>query len=193
MIPKNQETKMTGKNERFEDVLRELVLEETKPTYAALVRWCERYPQHREALERFYAAWEVQEKLPERHPIDEERLAARSVKYALEILRRQGLGSMPAEQAEADTAKSLGPLEQLILTAIHRLGSDSYVESIANKAGELAGTSVMMRSVLEWLSRLESRGLVQSSEPDSASRRYFKVTSAGERALAESPFPFSAE
>ena len=33
------------------------MFEESTPSYAALVRWCERYPRHREALEDFFAVW----------------------------------------------------------------------------------------------------------------------------------------
>ena len=45
----------------FEDVLDELMLEEPKPDYEALVRWQERYPKYRKELADFFATWSVQE------------------------------------------------------------------------------------------------------------------------------------
>ena len=60
---------MTGRNEPLQHILQEIMLEESTPSYAALVRWCERYPRHREALEDFFAVWAVQAELPERSTI----------------------------------------------------------------------------------------------------------------------------
>ncbi len=78
----------------FEDVLDELMLEEPKPDYEALVRWQNRYPQYRDQLADFFATWGVQEYLAEsgvpEPDIDEEKLIKMGVEHAMEILRRQG-------------------------------------------------------------------------------------------------------
>src|SRR5437879_12095611 len=77
----------------FEDVLDELMLEEPKPDYEALVRWQERYPKYRKELADFFATWSVQEHRAQfgpQTPIDEEKLVKKGVEHVMEILRRQG-------------------------------------------------------------------------------------------------------
>ncbi len=180
---------MSNNDERFEDIVDELMLEEETPGDTALARWCERYPQHRKALEEFFAVWAVQAELPQRTRIDEKRLAERSVSYAKAILKRQGLGPVPPKALDAEEAQSQAQLEQLVLKAVHLLGGEADTANIAHKVSELTGKPITTRAVDESLVRLEGRQLVESrvahpaQEPEGQLKRYSKITPAGERAL----------
>ena len=171
----------------FEDVLDALMLEEPTPSYAALLRWQERYPQYRDRLADFFATWGVQAALaeqPDPDPIDEKRLVELGVKHAMEILRRQG------RLIPRDAVESLRPFDQLVLTAIYLLHGEGYVVNITDKVSEMSGKEVLLASTFASLSRLEDRGLISGREPDpetepeGKTRQYFTVTLAGERALA---------
>ena len=168
----------------FEDVLDALMLEEPTPSYEALLRWSERYPRYRDDLAQFFATWAVQKEKPQNAEIDEEGLVQRGVSHAMEILRRQGRLSSP------DSIASLGPFDQLVLTAIYLLHGEGYSVNIAGKVDEISGTRPLLGSVFVSLSRLENRGLVSprladpATEPEGKTRRYFTATLAGERALA---------
>jgi DNA-binding PadR family transcriptional regulator len=87
--------------------------------------------------------------------------------------------------------ESLGPFEIRVLTATYLLGGKGYSVTITDKVNEMSPKRVLLGAVYVSLDRLQSRGLVASwfSEPTSErggkSRRYFKVTPAGERALAQ--------
>ena len=80
---------MTAANFLIEDILDALMLEEHEPSYTALTRWSERYPEHREALAEFFATWAVQAELPQETVVDEERLANLAVSRALDIVHRR--------------------------------------------------------------------------------------------------------
>jgi PadR family transcriptional regulator PadR len=172
----------------FEDVLDELMLEEPKPDYQALVRWQERYPKYRKELADFFATWGVQEhhaRFAPQTPIDEEKLVKKGVEHAMEILRRQG---RIIEKAEAEAP--LEPFDQLVLTAIYLLFGDAYVVNVSERASQMLGQEVLLASTFASLDRLEERYLIfgreadPKTEPDGKTRRYFTVTIAGERALA---------
>lgn len=81
---------MTRANVLLEDILDALMLEESEPSYAALTRWSERYPEHREAFAEFFATWAVQAELPQETAVDESRLANLAVSHALDIVHRRG-------------------------------------------------------------------------------------------------------
>jgi PadR family transcriptional regulator, regulatory protein PadR len=172
----------------FEDVLDELMLEEPKPHYEALVRWQNRYPQYRDQLADFFATWGVQEFLAEagvpEPDIDEEKLVKKGVDYAMEILRRQGR-IIPRTEVV-----TLQPFDQLVLTAIYLLFGDAYVVNITERVSEMLGREVLLASTFESLDRLEQRDLIlgrdadPKTEPGGKTRRYFTVTLVGERALA---------
>jgi hypothetical protein len=66
-----------------------IVLEESEPSHAALSRWVERYPVHRDALVRFFAVWAFQAEQNAESPVDIESLANRTVSYALNSLHTQ--------------------------------------------------------------------------------------------------------
>lgn len=79
---------MTRSKVLLEEILDSLVIEESLPTYAALARWSDRYPEHQEALADFFAAWAVQAELPQEIEVDEGRLANVAVSHALDIVHR---------------------------------------------------------------------------------------------------------
>lgn len=70
----------------LEDILDDIVLQESEPTHEALLRWCSQYPEHREELASFFATWAVQKEPADRPAIDEERVAGRMVSHALNLL-----------------------------------------------------------------------------------------------------------
>ena len=168
----------------FEDVLDALMLEESTPSYEALLRWSERYPRYRDDLAQFFATWAVQKEKTQKVEIDEESLVQRGVSHAMEILRRQGRLISP------DSIESLQRFDQLVLAAIYLLHGQGYSVNIAGKVDEISGTRPLLGSVFVSLSRLENRGLVSprladpATEPEGKTRRYFTATLAGERALA---------
>ncbi len=172
----------------LEDVLDELMLEESKPDYEALVRWQQRYPRYRRELAEFFATWSMQEHLAEVLPepvIDEEKIIKKGVEYAMAILRRQG---RIIEKSEAEAP--LEPLDQLVLTAIYLLHGDAYVVNITERVGRMLDKEVLLASTFASLDRLEERYLIMGrdadpkTEPGGKNRRYFIVTLSGERALA---------
>lgn len=83
---------MNTHNTTFDDIIDELMFEESEPTHEALIRWCDRYPQHSEALARFFATWAVQKELPEQVSVDENRIADRLVSHALNLAYSQSTG-----------------------------------------------------------------------------------------------------
>ena len=80
---------------------------------------------------------------------------------------------------------NLGELEQLVLLALLRLGSDAYGVAIRREILERTGRSVTPGAIYPTLDRLEGRGLVSSRMGESSgerggrSRRCFVVTKAG--------------
>ncbi len=67
---------------------------------------------------------------------------------------------------------SLGQFEQLLLTAILKLGNDAYGVSIQAKAAELAHPKeVSLGAIYVTLDRLEDKGLVSSSRLSDADSR----------------------
>jgi DNA-binding PadR family transcriptional regulator len=168
----------------FEDVLNELMLKEPKPSYEALLRWCDRYPQYRDDLAEFFATWAIQSDMPETVEIDEEQLVEKGVNYAMEILRRQG------RLIPNDEVASVDPFEELVLTAVHLLHGEGSGMKITEKVSELLGTEVLLGSVRVALARLEKRDLISSwrtdpeTDPEGKNRQYFTITLAGETALA---------
>jgi len=171
----------------FEDVLDELMLEESKSDYKALVRWQTRYPQFRHQLAEFFAAWSVERHRPKNAPetrIDEEKLIQRGVEHAMEILRRQG---RIIDKVEAEAP--LEEFDQYVLTAIYLLFGDAYVVNITERVTQMLGREALFASTFESLDRLEERYLIfgrdsdPETQPGGKSRRYFTVTISGERAL----------
>ena len=179
---------MTDPKMSFEDILDELMLEEPTPSYAALLRWQERYPRYHAQLADFFATWAVQAvraEQPEQVPIDEDKLVERGVSHAMEILRRQG------RLIPQDAIHPLASFDQLVLTAIYLLHGSAYSVNITDKVSEMLGKRVLLGRTFSSLARLEDRYLIASrhadpeTEPEGKTRRYFTVTLAGERALVQ--------
>ncbi|MEO8127939.1 MAG: PadR family transcriptional regulator [Bryobacteraceae bacterium] len=88
---------------------------------------------------------------------------------------------------------SLGPFEQLVLTAILTLGDDAYGVSIQAKVGELSHPiPASLGSVYVTLDRLEDKRLVSSRLSDPTperggrAKRCYRLEALGELALERS-------
>src|SRR3954469_6722700 len=85
----------------------------------------------------------------------------------------------------------LGEFEQLILTALMILGETAYGMTVHEQVEKLASglRAVSLGACYTTLDRLEQKGYVESwfSEPTpergGRSKRFFKITGAGEKAL----------
>ncbi len=84
----------------FEEVIDEIMLEESEPSHEVLMRWIARYPDHREALTRFFATWAVQEASPKEKPVDEALAGQRMVSEAMNLLYKQKAARAAAVSAE---------------------------------------------------------------------------------------------
>jgi PadR family transcriptional regulator len=85
----------------------------------------------------------------------------------------------------------LGQFELMVLLAILRVGDDAYGVPLANEIEASTNKTVSLGSIYAALERLEEKGLVSSvmgeptPERGGRARRYFRVTSAGLRALRD--------
>jgi len=78
-------------NEAFEleDIQDEIVSTEQEPNHEALVRWSRQYPQHKEALTKFFAVWAVQLAKGKQPEVNEARIGNRMVSHALNLIHNQ--------------------------------------------------------------------------------------------------------
>jgi PadR family transcriptional regulator len=89
-------------------------------------------------------------------------------------------------------AAYLGELEQVVLLAVLQLGDGAYAVPVRAEIRERAGRAVARGALYTALERLEAKGFLASrmSEPrperGGRSRRYFRVTPQGLRALRAS-------
>src|SRR5438045_3429676 len=89
---------------------------------------------------------------------------------------------------------NLGEFEQLILAALMILGENAYGMTVHEQVEKLAAgvRTVSLGSVYTTLDRLEQKGYVKSwfggatEERGGRSKRYFKITAAGARAVKAS-------
>lgn len=87
--------------------------------------------------------------------------------------------------------KFLSRPEEIILFTILTLEEDAYCVPIREKASEISGKEWSFGAVYVPLHRLEKKGLVKSSFDDPTpirggrSRRIYKITAAGTKALIE--------
>lgn len=132
---------MTQHDLTLEDILDALMLEEREPSYDALVRWTKRYPEHTDALARFFAVWAKQSSDDETVQ-DEDSLASRGVSYALDLLHRQD---------EAHAALVDAPPGVRLLKAAHAAGLT---------LAELARRADLDESVVVKLDRRRIHGLI---------------------------------
>lgn len=96
---------MTREHVLLDDILDAVLVEESEPTYAALIRWSARYPEHGEALAEFFATWAVQAELPQETAADEERLASLTVSHALNILHERDVAAKHEPKASSATPR----------------------------------------------------------------------------------------
>jgi DNA-binding PadR family transcriptional regulator len=88
-------------------------------------------------------------------------------------------------------ATSLGTLELSTLLAVARLGEGAYGLAVRQDLSERAGRDYSVGAIYTTLQRLEDKGLLASraSEPlpvrGGRSRRHFRLTGAGARALRD--------
>jgi DNA-binding PadR family transcriptional regulator len=89
-------------------------------------------------------------------------------------------------------ADILGGFEQAVLVSLVKLDKEAYGRSIIREASVCLNRDVAAGAVYATLDRLEAKGLISSSlSPgtpirDGRARRYFRLTTAGVRALNES-------
>lgn len=87
---------------------------------------------------------------------------------------------------------ALGELEQLVLLAVLRLGSDAYGVAIRDEIASRTGRGVTLGAIYKSLERCQSKRYVESSlgAPlpirGGRSRRYYRVTAHGRDAVARS-------
>lgn len=86
----------------------------------------------------------------------------------------------------------LGEFEQVVLLAVLRVGSEAYGVSIRRELRNQIRRDVTLATVYTTLARLETKGLLTARlgepTPERGGRRkkYYDVTAAGRRALAQS-------
>lgn len=86
----------------------------------------------------------------------------------------------------------LGEFELYVMLALAHLGPEAYGVTIRQEIARRADRDVAIGAVYATLARLEGKGLVthELSEPQPVqggrARKYFRLTRAGERALAHS-------
>jgi hypothetical protein len=73
----------------LDELLDHIAIEEDEPNYAALLRWCELYPEHASELADYFATWAEQIELPITQSVDAERFAAEAVSHALNLLHQE--------------------------------------------------------------------------------------------------------
>ena len=171
--------------ETFDDVLADLMMEESEPTYEALLRWQQRCPGYRERLADFFAIWAIQrEPIDDLPKIDEDAIVEKSVQYAMKLLEEQGR-IIPDDHIEP-----INEFDQIVLAAICVLYGRASAGKLVDKVTEMAGRQVYLGAILRAVSRLQSKHLIECWQSDPAtealgnSNFYYNITIVGERALA---------
>ncbi|HEY2383281.1 MAG TPA: hypothetical protein VGK48_19060 [Terriglobia bacterium] len=168
----------------FDDVLADLMMEESEPTYEVLRKWQERCPTFRNTLADFFAAWAIQrEPIDDLPAIDEEAIVEKTVQYAMQLLEQEGR-IIPDDQVEP-----VGDFDQMTLAAIYVGHGRADAAKLVDEVSEMAGRQVYLGAVLRSLSRLEEKHLIESwetaaTEAGGESNFYYNITIIGERALA---------
>lgn len=89
------------------------------------------------------------------------------------------------------TRVSLGPFEELVLLAILQIGNNAYGLTIRRALEDATERPVSIGAAYATLDRLERKGLIDSWQGEATperggrAKRYFKVSSAGVRALSD--------
>ncbi len=87
----------------IEDILDAVMHEEKSPSHVALQRWCERFPEHRTELARFFATWAVQhaQEGNSTPDIDEAKMGSRMLSHALNFLHQHASLKIPSPRPAA--------------------------------------------------------------------------------------------
>ena len=79
----------------------------------------------------------------------------------------------------------------MVMLAIIRLGNDAYGVSISNEIEETTGSTVLLGSVYDALTRLQEKGLISSAlgeatpERGGRAKRHYRETSKGLRIVRD--------
>jgi len=82
-------------------------------------------------------------------------------------------------------------LEHVVLLAVIRLGSNAYGVTVRRQIENATGRDISIGAVYATLSRLESKGLIESctgeptAERGGRAKRYFRMNAKGEDALRQ--------
>ena len=85
----------------------------------------------------------------------------------------------------------LGSLEQIVMLAVVRLGSDAYGMTVRREIEERTGREISIGAVYATLERLVAKGLARETdvagggERSGLARRFYAVTSRGRAALQD--------
>jgi len=96
----------------------------------------------------------------------------------------------PAEQMPR--GEFLGSLEQIVMLAVMRLGSDAYGMTVRREIEERTGREISIGAIYATLERLEAKGYVSSftgeatAERGGRAKRHFEIEAAGDRVLRAS-------
>lgn len=135
----------------LEDILDALLLEEDEPSFEALTRWSNRYPEHTDALARFFAVWAQQLNYDQEAACDEESLASRGVSYALDLLHRQDQARNAATTAAPQDVRLLKVAQAAGLNAAELARRTDLDESIIVKLDRRRICGVIPQLCLERL------------------------------------------
>lgn len=86
----------------------------------------------------------------------------------------------------------LGPLEQIVLLAVLRLGDNAYGMTVRREIEQRTGRKISIGAVYATLDRLHSKDYVKSFTGDPTperggrAKRFFQIKAAGRRALEQS-------
>jgi len=86
---------------------------------------------------------------------------------------------------------TLSNFELMVILAIIRIGEDAYGVSISREIEETTGGEVLLGSIYDALTRLESKGLIASklgeatAERGGRAKRHFRATPRGLRLVRE--------
>ena len=95
-------------NTMIDEVLDEILLSETEPNHEALTIWIKKYPCFRDELTSFFSTWAIQEELPTKSAIDENRIANHMVSHALDLIHQRERQASEACARLGDAIKATG-------------------------------------------------------------------------------------
>jgi hypothetical protein len=173
-------------NVTFQDVIDEVMLEETAPTYEALVRYQNLFPDWRDSLAEFFATWAFQNMQPAEAAaeIDEDAIVEMTVQYAMDRLARQG------RLIPENAPEPLRPLDRLVLAAVVELQGRGEAVHVSDWVDQTAGRKVSLGAIFSALDRLEDSALIEygpaagDGDAEDTEQYVIMATMAGERALA---------